>query len=850
MSSTPHREGIIAASTPDVLEMIDPSSKGHFEFITRAHKRSESAGLTERAKIDFAPAPSTIIRELVEKNVRLRNSALPFMETLREQIVSTHSMVILTDATGTIIEALGDDEFLEKAQKVALQPGVQWSEDAKGTNAIGTALIEELPTVVHAQDHFLHANHFLTCSAAPIFDPEGLPLGVLDVTGDYRSYHRHTMGLVRMSAQMIENHLFNSSFQDAIIVQFHQRGEFLGSAVEGAAAFSPAGKFLAANRVAMIQFGMSQAALRMHTFSSLFGMPLSGLIDHYRACNPENLTLCLQNGNQVIARATLGSIGRSKIFNAASLVKHGKESSGISPSISVGPGVIGNSGIQKNRNLSSLKYLNTGDTQVARVIEKVGKVIDKDIPILILGETGTGKEILAQAIHNDSPRNNNPFVAVNCASIPETLIESELFGYEDGAFTGAKKKGSQGKIIQANGGTLFLDEIGDMPISLQARLLRVLQERVVTPLGSQKSYPVNLMVICATHRNLRDQIASGHFREDLYYRLHGLVVKLPALRERTDLPKIVQRILENESENPELTVSNDVMNAFNRHCWPGNIRQLTNILRTASVMAADRASITWDDLPDDFLDEYKAGQSRNICAKQEDADYEVAAEAPPVLKADSHSIAPQPQHQAHHADTRRTPSSPSNSGSAGRPQFSIRSNIHAPQGAGKRLEENSRFHSSSHTASKGFSITRHPKSSKPNLVRQEEPQMHHTPGMHSTLSHPLNNSLSNPLNNPLSKYRESRFQTKLKPAQTPMHAPTHSSAHSAPAVPYSNMELKTQGYLGGARQATQKPVNMNLDDMESQAIQEALEACRGNVSAAARMLGISRNTIYRRLNTK
>lgn len=828
MSSTPHREGVIAASTPDVLEMIDPSSKGHFEFITRAHKRSESAGLTERAKIDFAPAPSTIIRELVEKNVRLRNSALPFMETLREQIVSTHSMVILTDATGTIIEALGDDEFLEKAQKVALQPGVRWSEDAKGTNAIGTALIEELPTVVHAQDHFLHANHFLTCSAAPIFDPEGLPMGVLDVTGDYRSYHRHTMGLVRMSAQMIENHLFNSSFQDAIIVQFHQRGEFLGSAVEGAAAFSPAGKFLAANRVAMIQFGMSQAALRMHTFSSLFGMPLSGLIDHYRACNPENLTLCLQNGNQVIARASLGSIGRSKIFNAASLVKHGKEVSHSSSnnSTAVGPGVIGNSGIQKNRNLSSLKYLNTGDSQVARVIEKVCKVIDKDIPILILGETGTGKEILAQAIHNDSPRNNNPFVAVNCASIPETLIESELFGYEDGAFTGAKKKGSQGKIIQANGGTLFLDEIGDMPISLQARLLRVLQERVVTPLGSQKSYPVNLMVICATHRNLRDQIASGHFREDLYYRLHGLVVKLPALRERTDLPKIVQRILENESENPDLAVSNDVMNAFNRHCWPGNIRQLTNILRTASVMAADRASITWDDLPDDFLDEYKAGQSRNICAKKDEAEIqrEPEIEPPPVFKANP----------ANSSKDRRGEAVAGAGLSSGKPQFSIRTNIHGNQAQRKRFAEAPTFQAPNQSASKGFSITRHPKAVKPSPVRIEEADVY--PAFSQNPA--PNSSSSSLMGNPLSKYRESRFQSKPKPV------------HTAPIAPYSNMELKTQGYLGGARQATQKQVNMNLEDMESQAIQEALEACRGNVSAAARMLGISRNTIYRRLNTQ
>ncbi|HEX4842252.1 MAG TPA: sigma 54-interacting transcriptional regulator, partial [Limnobacter sp.] len=450
----------------------------------------------------MAPPPSNALRELFEKNNRLRSCALPFMETLYEQVVNTHSMVLLTDASGTIIESLGDDDFLAKAQKVALAPGVTWSEENKGTNAIGTALIEELPTVVHGQDHFLDVNRFLTCSAAPIFDPQGVAIGVLDVTGDYRSYHRHTMGLVRMSAQMIENHIFNTSFQEAIIVSFHQRGEFLGSVVEGSAAFSPAGKFLAANRAAMVQFGMSSNALKSHTFSSLFGMPLSALIDHYRTCNPLPLTLCLHNGNQVTARASLGSVGRSRIFDSIGLVKNNADASTPSASTASVPATK-TSTCNKSRHLSSLKYLNTGDPQVAKIIEKVGKVIDKDIPILILGETGTGKEILAQAIHNDSPRHDKPFVAVNCASIPETLIESELFGYEDGAFTGAKKKGSQGRILQANGGTLFLDEIGDMPISLQARLLRVLQERVVTPLGSQKSIPVNLQVICATHRNLR-----------------------------------------------------------------------------------------------------------------------------------------------------------------------------------------------------------------------------------------------------------------------------------------------------------------------------------------------------------
>jgi transcriptional regulator with PAS, ATPase and Fis domain len=258
------------------------------------------------------------------------------------------------------------------------------------------------------------------------------------------------------------------------------------------------------------------------------------------------------------------------------------------------------------RRLSGLRYLNTGDPQLEKVIDKVNRVLGRDIPILIMGETGTGKELLAQAIHNDSPRAMGPFVAVNCASIPESLIESELFGYEEGAFTGARKKGAAGKILQANGGTLFLDEIGDMPVSLQAHLLRVLQERMVTPLGSGKSIPVNVELICATNHNLRERIARGLFREDLYYRLNGLVVKLPPLRERTDLETVVGKILQSESEGGPYTVSEEVLCLFRRHKWPGNFRQLTNLLRTAVIMAGGDHEIGLEHMPDDFLDDIDA----------------------------------------------------------------------------------------------------------------------------------------------------------------------------------------------------------------------------------------------------
>ncbi|MBI1891746.1 MAG: sigma-54-dependent Fis family transcriptional regulator [Burkholderiales bacterium] len=556
--------------------------------IEHSHRRCAAFGLIETDQPDYSVNGDCSLAQAIELNRSLYTHALPVMETLYEQIVNTHNMVILTNADGLILHTLGDDDFLEKANKVALQPGVAWSEQSKGTNAIGTAIAEQAAVLVHAKDHYLHANRFLTCSASPIFDPLGKVLGVLDVTGDKSSYHNHTMALVRMSAQMIENQLFAVAFQDAITLHFHSRPEFIGTLVEGIASFTPGGRFISANRSGLFQLGLPLSALQSHTFSSLFGLPVSALFDHYRTAAATPLALCLHNGVRVFAKAALRL--SNKIFQHASDSIHRSETP-RSPAAAQTP------------RPSHLQHLNAGDPAMATLIARLDKVIGRDIPILITGETGTGKELLAQAIHNDSPRALGPFVAVNCASIPETLIESELFGYEDGAFTGARKKGNLGKILQANGGTLFLDEIGDMPLSLQARLLRVLQERVVTPLGSAKAIPVNLTVICATHRNLRELIAGNRFREDLYYRLNGLVVKLPPLRERSDLETVVRKIVADESCGVPYTVAPEVMQMFKQHHWPGNLRQLTNLLRTGMIMTDEDYEIRREHLPEDFLED-------------------------------------------------------------------------------------------------------------------------------------------------------------------------------------------------------------------------------------------------------
>jgi sigma-54 dependent transcriptional regulator, acetoin dehydrogenase operon transcriptional activator AcoR len=589
----------------------------HAGTIEQSHLRCAALGLNRVERPDFEPLIRSDLVVARERNQRLFTHAAPVMEMLFEQIVDTESMIVLADAQGTVLHSVGDDRFLHRAGEVALAPGVNWAEHSKGTNAIGTALVEEVPTVVHGGEHFMHANSFLTCSAAPIFDPRGNMLGVLDVTGDQRSYHQHTMGLVRMSARMIENQWLSDDFGNRLRLHFHSRVEFIGTLLEGIVVVGADGRILGANRSALDQLDMSGVALRMQTLTGLFGTTASAVFDHFRAPLPTPICLSLSNGRQFHVDARFHGAARTMLagLEIPAPLSHGVtggDAGPAAPAEPTRPPPAGDAARPGSSPFSGLHYLKTGDPQIEATVQKVQRVLNRDIPLLILGETGTGKELLARAVHQDSNRARQAFVAVNCASIPETLIEAELFGYEDGAFTGARRKGASGRILQANGGTLFLDEIGDMPLPLQARLLRVLQERCVTPLGSQKSLAVDIAVIGATHRNLRDMIAAGTFREDLYYRLNGLVVRLPALRERSDLGVVARRILLAECPQDTPAIGASVMALFDRYPWPGNIRQLANVLRTAAVMAAGEPQITEQHLSDDFLED--VGRARPIVA--------------------------------------------------------------------------------------------------------------------------------------------------------------------------------------------------------------------------------------------
>jgi transcriptional regulator of acetoin/glycerol metabolism len=609
--------------------------RSHLDEIARSHERCQALGVSRIEDPDHSPIPRADLAIALERNRRLHEHAAPVMSVLYEQIERTESMVVLTDALGTVIHAVGDDDFLDRAAKVALRAGANWSESAKGTNAIGTALVNEAPSLVHADEHYLHANQFLTCSAAPILDPRGNILGVLDVSGDFRSYHKHTLALVRMSARMIENRWLTEDFGHMLRLHFHARPEFIGTLMEGIVAVSEGGRIVGANRGALEQLGQSGAALRMRSLEALLGVGVADLIEHGRAQVATPLTLVAADGRHLSgfvrshwplwgrrmptrapsAAAAVSSLAaRPGIEHAAASLTSSADgaaaaaaslpTSSASPASSASMRTEAAPGITPNRGLAELC---TGDAQVQALVDKLRCVLDRDVPVLIVGETGTGKELLARAMHAESKRAAGRFVTVNCASMPLPQLEAELFGHDDPGPAPRRREGRPGKIAEAAGGTLFVDEVGELPLALQARLLGVLQQREPKPSrGQDGAAGLDMQLVCASKGPLRPLIERGTFREDLYYRLNGLALRVPPLRERSDLAALVRRVLEAVAGTHRYRLAPEVQALFARHSWPGNVRQLFQVLRTACLVAGREGVIARPHLPDDFIEEAEA----------------------------------------------------------------------------------------------------------------------------------------------------------------------------------------------------------------------------------------------------
>jgi transcriptional regulator of acetoin/glycerol metabolism len=537
----------------------------------------------ERSLVPDMPVRADVLTgsrlgEVREVSGQLIADATADMDVLGRLIGGSDSMLILTNADGLILDTRGDAEIVTPAQRVALSPGGDWGEATKGTNAIGTALRERRAVEVHGGEHFFDALGFLTCACAPIFDPFGQVVGALDVTTHRDGRHPHTMGLVSLTVELIEQQMFKGRFPRDMVVEFSTRAGSIGAPGSAIMVVREDGTVAAMNRHAFLALSAAPHQLGQVQLGSLVSTPLEALRAQVMAGDGVPVALVGADGRQFFARST-ASVARLKGAAAARRRADARVTD-----------------LDRMKDRLGFDDLHQGDPALARAVDQLRRLKGTEIAILIAGETGTGKELLARAIHNEGPRAKGPFVAINCAAIPEHLIEAELFGYAGGAFTGASRTGAPGRIRQADGGTLFLDEIGDMPPHLQSRLLRVLQERVVVPVGGTREVPVDVRLISATHRDLLG--AETGFRPDLYHRLAGYQVSLPALRERGDFDAIVTRLLgEQQDEGSPATLSPDAMAALRAYAWPGNIRELKNVLRTAAALAPAFGTIGLDLLP-------------------------------------------------------------------------------------------------------------------------------------------------------------------------------------------------------------------------------------------------------------
>ena len=509
----------------------------------------------------------------VEEMEQLARIALPEMQQLYKAITGSGYAIILTNREGVILKSVCDPALETAFRGAGLAPGGLWGESHAGTNGIGTCIIERTPVTVHRDEHFLAHNIHLTCSAAPIFNPRGEMIAVLDsssVSGESaRSGQALVRALVSNSTRTIENQLLLLNHRADWIFRFHTHAEFLGLPHEALLAIGEDDRIRAANTAASRYLGTASV-------QELIGEPLARFVG---ADATNLLTSTLARDGYILPFRIIGN--PCQLFATRyNLPRHTQPTAAPTRHTRLG-----------------LCEVAGKDPRMQRTVRNALRVVDRNVALLIQGETGAGKEVLARALHDASERRDKPFVAINCASIPESLIESELFGYGRGAFTGARREGMKGRIEQASGGTLFLDEIGDMPLALQTRLLRCLEDCAITPLGSERAVNIDLHVISASHRNLETLVREDRFREDLYYRLNGISLELTPLREREDCLELIHEVLARENDGAaQVRLDETATHALLAYSWPGNLRELKNVLRGAIALSTHQV-ITLNELP-------------------------------------------------------------------------------------------------------------------------------------------------------------------------------------------------------------------------------------------------------------
>ncbi|MED3468505.1 sigma-54-dependent Fis family transcriptional regulator [Bacillus thuringiensis] len=512
------------------------------ERISESWHRCKQANVNPHMNKGQKILSSNFFQDQKKKSEIFLDIAIPQIQNMRKTIDELQMMALLIDPDGYVLSLSGNKQTLKRAKHINFIEGVKWTEAAVGTNAIGTALEIEEAIMISGTEHYSVASHSWSCAAAPIHNDDGKLIGVLDFSCPIEFSHPYMLGMVTSIAHAIERECSIRVHQN----ELHLIHRFLD-------VIDSDEQVVICNHRDVIVSASKSVRERINNWSR---MKLEELMHHGLETK---LEIPVYSNERMIGKCMyLKENKQMNTYSALTFIK------GITF-----PGVTG----------TSRAFQHT--------LEEIKLVSPTDASVYVCGETGVGKEYVARAIHENSPRKDGPFIAVNCGSLPKELMESELFGYAEGAFTGARRQGYKGKFEQANGGTLFLDEIGEVPPEMQVALLRVLQERTITPIGSSKEVPVNIRIITATHKDLLRLVEEGNFRQDLYYRLHVYPLYVPSLIERKeDIPYFIQHFCERKNWN--VVFPKSICNQFSQHKWPGNIRELLNVLERIYILSQGR----------------------------------------------------------------------------------------------------------------------------------------------------------------------------------------------------------------------------------------------------------------------
>ncbi|TGE37182.1 sigma-54-dependent Fis family transcriptional regulator [Desulfosporosinus fructosivorans] len=527
----------------------------------------------------------------VNKYRKLIDVSLPVMKNLFNFVGDGNFVIVLADEQGCLLEMYGDEKVKSSAIAGDFVPGVDWSEKTIGNNGVGTALFLDKPVQIFGREHYWLEAHHWTCSGAPIHDPQGRLIGALVISGSYEKVHPHTLGMAVTAVNAIENQLKLEETVSLLELSNNYKNAIIESISEGLLAVDEEGQITQINSIAAQYLEHNAAESLKGNCDTIFGdknSELKNMIKFNRQVTDHEVDIFIGKVKTTYLVTTRPIKGNGINKGTVLLLNEISRAQKL---------VQRMSGARVNCTFLDLvgeepAYLET--------VELARKAADSTSNVLLLGESGTGKDVFAQAIHNTGIRKRGPFVALNCGAIPRELIASELFGYVEGAFTGASRGGKMGKFELASGGTIFLDEIGEMPLELQTSLLRVLETKTITRVSGNDVIPVDVRIIAATNKDLSLEVSQGKFRQDLFYRLNVFAIRMVPLRERKeDIALFTKRILDNlciKFKKPAIKPDKNVLEIFNKYPWPGNIRELQNVLERV-VNVCNDTILSIDHLP-------------------------------------------------------------------------------------------------------------------------------------------------------------------------------------------------------------------------------------------------------------